>query len=494
MGGEEKEPFECTVEQLEKFLLQNGQPLPTLEEKGTITYHHRLVQMSSAILEKQNRKNIRFEYSGLKGRLRGMKDKLFSGTKKTSEKVKLIDLSSNTSDPPQSALEDLKQTFGFKTDLPRPEVDQAGEWTDRTVMENQRGGEWLNHSFSDDEDYQVDQNEDISRGVQELSINPSRRHNSRNVTFKPELSSISPDSSAQELGRNYQPMGSTPYQPRKRARKDDEPEKDERGPFKFNPRPPDFAKNEIGQNSFVLESKFKSKFTVRFDEKKISIESYLSAVDRWRRTNQATDSQAINIALDGFVNVELSNHINQGLLSEGSVHTFEEFVKQMRLFLGKTNEEYLEEFESTKRKPTESPFVFLSRLIDLLQMGMKLEKRTKEHNEMIVRRFLQGLNPQLRAQLKARDDPVTIANCAQIAHRVETAMSLPKGASVEKLNAIDAKPENKVRFQSESNRMKCSICNGEYHSTKNCFGNPASDKFDLARFYKINSHLSQEKN
>ena len=442
---ERKKPMNCSKRELENFLHSTGWALPDCDRE-LMVYHHRLIESAEQILRKQSREFIEFHKTWLKKRFGQLKG-LFNSRKEESEV-------STVSDTDFGNLIDLD---AMSEEIERPRVGKTTSFP--------------------------------SHNTQELSNNrpvdfpPPPPHMTQTVTFNDNLMTPSPVSAA-EIPRHDQRM-STPYnQPPKR------------------PRPENFHRSHIltpstGNNqSRGAEKPFRSKFLVKFDEKKSSIESYLAAVDRWRLANNISDDQAMAIALDGFTNLELANHVSTGIMSNEDILTFDDFVAKLREYLGRSRTQFLDEFDSTKRKSQESPYVFLARLTDLLKLGLEVDTLTPEHNALIVRRFLKGLHPKLRGLLEARDEEPQIDTVAKLAWKLETALSIPAGAvveTVEKVNAVNARSPNLERKVSFSREQKCGIC-ARNHATDRCFGNPASVNFDLQRFYAINSHLENSKN
>ena len=446
---ERKRPMDCSKRELEDFLHQNGYSLPECD-RDLMMYHHRLIESAEQILRKRDRTFIEFHSTGLKKRLGQLKG-LFNQRKNSESSAQSL------SPPPEiSAPRPSKPTLveiGFDPEIESRMNNLA---LSEDSIENYRPSGFPPPPPSMLAAPQVTFAQDNDRELSNLEANRGQ------------------DMSMRET--------STPYrQPAKRQRQESR--------IRSHIVTPSNQHKSENYSQFG-DKPFRSKFLTKFDEKKTSIESYIAAVDRWRVANEISDDQAMAVALDGFTNLELANHVSTGIMSSG-ISTFENFCQKLREYLGRSKTQFLDEFDSTKRKSQESPYVFLARLQDLLKLGLELEDLTSEHNELIVRRFLKGLHPKLRGLLEARDEVLTIDTVAKLAWRLETALQIPAGATVETINNIDTNKvvasEKKVSFQPK----KCEICGKSSHNTSRCFGNPASRDFDLNRFYSINNHLER---
>ena len=232
----------------------------------------------------------------------------------------------------------------------------------------------------------------------------------------------------------------------------------------------------------VVQSKqYTTKFTTIFNDATDDIEQYLIALKRWQRLNNIGDKVAISVALQNFKNCELSNY-TETALSDDAFRNLEIFCAEVKQMLGKTQNQWLDVFDSVKRKNNESCFTFFARLQTVLRNALGVTKLNAEHERLIVRKFLKSLNPTLRGHLESRDEPVNFHNAAMIANRIELALGLPKGSTVTEVHNIvpSTCPPQKQRNR---NKMYCHICCREgLHSTAYCYGNPNSDNFNLEKF------------
>ena len=235
----------------------------------------------------------------------------------------------------------------------------------------------------------------------------------------------------------------------------------------------------------VQPKPYTTKFTTMFNDTTDDIEQYLVALKRWQRLNNITDTVAISVGLQNFKSLELSN-FTETSLSSSAFRSIEAFCEEVTRTLGKTQNQWLDIFDSIKRKNNESSFTFFARLQSVLKNALGVTKLNAEHERLIVRKFLKSVHPTLRGHLESRDEPITFSNAAMIANRIELALGLPKGGTVTEVHNI---VPSKRPPQRGSNRAKywCHICNNEgSHTTDYCFGNPNSANFDLEKFKVVN--------
>ena len=232
----------------------------------------------------------------------------------------------------------------------------------------------------------------------------------------------------------------------------------------------------------VVQSKqYTTKFTTIFNDATDDIEQYLIALKRWQRLNNIGDKVAISVALQNFKNCELSNYTETALSDDAFQH-LSIFCAEVKQMLGKTQNQWLDVFDSVKRKNSESCFTFFARLQTVLRNALGVTKLNSEHERLIVRKFLKSLNPTLRGHLESRDEPVNFTNAAIIANRIELALGLPKGSTVTELHNI-VQSERPAQRSNNRKKMYCHICCREgLHSTAYCYGNPNSDNFNLEKF------------
>ena len=215
---------------------------------------------------------------------------------------------------------------------------------------------------------------------------------------------------------------------------------------------------------------FRSKFMTKFCERTVNIETYVSAVDRWRKSNNVSVESAVSVALGNFSNLELSNHIANSLTPQ-AYSDFDSFRAQMKQHLGKTTNEWYDIFDSATRMSSETTFVYFARLQNTLKLSLNITSLSDEHKRVVSRKFLKTIHPTLRSHLEARDTMPSFEELPQVAGRIETALKLPKG-SVATVNAINA-------------QLKCDLCKKPGHTLTQCWGNPLNDNFDLEKFRKL---------
>ena len=222
-----------------------------------------------------------------------------------------------------------------------------------------------------------------------------------------------------------------------------------------------------------------------FNDTTDDIEQYLVALKRWQRLNNITDTVAISVGLQNFKSLELSN-FTETSLSNYAFRSIDAFCEEVTRTLGKTQNQWLDIFDTIKRKQSESCFTFFARLQSVLKNALGVTNLNAEHERLIVRKFLKSIHPTLRGHLESRDEPITFANAAIIANRIELALGLPKGGTVTEVHNI---VQSKRPPQRGAGRAKhwCHICNREgSHTTDYCFGNPNSANFDLEKFKVVN--------
>ena len=224
---------------------------------------------------------------------------------------------------------------------------------------------------------------------------------------------------------------------------------------------------ESHHNDYQSEKPYRSKFITKFCERTVNIETYVSAVDRWRKSNNVSVESAISVALGNFSNLELSNHIANSLTPEAYTD-FDSFRAQMKQHLGKTTNEWYDIFDSATRMSSETTFVYFARLQNTLKLSLNITSLSDEHKRVVSRKFLKTIHPTLRSHLEARDTMPSFEDLPQVAGRIETALKLPKG-SVATVNAINP-------------QLKCDLCKKTGHTLSACWGNPLNENFDLEKF------------
>ena len=238
------------------------------------------------------------------------------------------------------------------------------------------------------------------------------------------------------------------------------------------------------------------KFTAKFDTDKMDIEDYLQNLARWQLANNASDHTTIMQGLQNFSNVGLANSIAETL----TCTDFAAFTEEMKVKLGKNRRQWYQTYNRDIRKKDESCFVLLGKLTSHLRLGLGVPELSDEHKSMIVEKFLDIVNPQLRGYLEARDEPVTYENVAEIANRIELAQNIPRTqpASINNFGAIKAKPDTGNSGFRNSSRpqqklLECHLCKTVGHTMDWCFGNPLSQKYDIKKFMEIQKFRSANK-
>ena len=235
---------------------------------------------------------------------------------------------------------------------------------------------------------------------------------------------------------------------------------------------------------------YKTKFTTIYKEKDCDIEQYITALQRWKRLNSIPDTVAISAGLQNFASCELANYTESGLSQDAFVN-FEVFSKELRKLLGRTSEQWLDSFDSCRRKPTESTFTFFARLQSILKSALKISEFSDEHKRLIKRKFLKSIHPTLRGHLELREIEPTFEELPFLANKIELSLDLPKGSTVEIHHMSESPKANASRnFKKESFKKgfdPCHICKASNHTTDYCFGNPMSERYNLEKFKAIHS-------
>ena len=253
---------------------------------------------------------------------------------------------------------------------------------------------------------------------------------------------------------------------------------------KIEPRLATRTQNEPAQNLVVQTKSYTTKFTTIFNEVSEDIEQYLVALKRWQRLNNISDRVAISVGLQNFKNSELANYTETSL-SEGAFLSLAVFCEEVTRMLGKTSNQWLDQFDSIKRRNSESCFTFFARLQSVLKNALGVSTLNSEHKRLIVRKFLKSVHPTLRGHLESRDEPISFDNAAMIANRIELALGLPKGSTVTEVHNIQQSSRPPQHKQTRAKHF-CHICNREgSHTTAYCYGNPNSENFDLDKFKVI---------
>ena len=120
-----------------------------------------------------------------------------------------------------------------------------------------------------------------------------------------------------------------------------------------------------------------------------------------------------------------------------------------------------------------------------------------------MRKFYKSVHPTLRGHLELREPEPSFTELPFLANKIELALSIEKGATVE-LNHISSaespksmKPKNLSESREPKGRVTwndrfCELCKGKNHTIEFCFGNPMGRNFDMLKFSKM--HNLNQKN
>ena len=242
--------------------------------------------------------------------------------------------------------------------------------------------------------------------------------------------------------------------------------------------PENYTENYVSAGFSRSESKLKTKFTTIYDDAKMTIEDYLKACDRWRRTNETSDDKAVLQALGNFKDVGLANNLEEHL-SEGALQDFDIFVAEVKHKLGKTQNQWLTNYENLRREKHETPFQLLSKLSANLKLGLGISRLTTGHEAMLTQKFLTLVHPALRGHLLARETPITYDNLAEQAQQIELAHRIPriKPVMMNEIQNTQKEPPKQVRFDKNRTEKVCTFCQRPYHEADRCWFNPHSKDF-----------------
>ena len=249
--------------------------------------------------------------------------------------------------------------------------------------------------------------------------------------------------------------------------------------------------NYVSAGFSRTESRLKTKFTTIYDDTKMTIEDYLKACDRWRRTNEASDDKAVLQALGNFKDVSLANNLEEHL-SEGAMQDFDIFIAEVKHKLGKTQNQWLTNYENLRREKHETPFQLLSKLSTNLKLGLGISRLTSGHEAMLTQKFLTLVHPALRGHLLARETPITFENLAEQAQQIELAHRIPRIQPAQVQNTEKSAPKQ-VRFDRNRTDKTCTFCKRPYHTADQCWFNPHSKDF-RPHYSRQNEAQNQSKN
>ena len=464
-----KTPEAATTEELEIFLRSHEVPIPVAREDPR--YRQILIERSTILLRIMGRGTLRVERRSFLNRLinrakRGTSPREnFSETEAALSVVSEPVLARRRMAPERQRLPTIEDRFHEQSDVdefsepeyaePPPQISSAlvGQLRNLTMNPTQP-------TFSPD-------------------IPPPLPPRPRFIPSSSDPGPSSIPSSMVEVPR---------VPPKKRVKQNVSDQSDMQQEMSYKNR--ESTKIERAPPVVVQTKGYTTKFTTIFNDTSDDIEQYLIALKRWQRLNNIGDRVAISVALQNFKNAELANYTETSL-SDGAFLSLDIFCEEVKQMLGKTQNQWLDVFDSIKRRGTESCFTFFARLQTVLRNALGVTKLNSEHERLIVRKFLKSVNPTLRGHLESRDEPVTFSNVAIIANRIELALGLSRGSTVTEVHNLmsEQRPKFSQRPQKSNQRNKqyCHICNKEgFHSTAYCYGNPNGDNFDLEKFKVVN--------
>ena len=464
-----KTPEELCTEELESFLKQHNLPTPH-KTTSHDTYRRLLVQMVKCFLTSQGRDTVFVEN-------RSLLNKVFKWTKSKKGKNK------NSSDRAMSLASEPVESHHQNIYLNRGNLITRRVHTSRDD-EIQTEPDYMTPPDDDQHSVAVDH---VLENLHNFDLREERTYKrpSHPPPLPPRDSSYGSSQGFNRVTIEPSAIEAPRLPPKKRQRHD-----------ATSVESPDVQDVSMRQrestklakaDSFLMQPKpYKTKFTTIFDEKSQDIEQFLIALKRWQRLNKIDDAVAISVGLQNFRNIELSNYIDASLPADAFT-SLDRFNEEVQKRLGKTANQWMDSFDSAKRKNSESCYTYFARLQSILRNGLNVSELNSEHKRLIVRKFLKSLHPTLRGHLESRDEPITFLNAAVIAHRVELALDLPKGSTVTELHNISVSSKQEFEPRNTKRSIFCHICKREgSHDTSRCFGNPNNPNFDLQKFKVIN--------
>ena len=467
-----KAPEDATIDELETFLRSHEVPIPATREDPR--YHSILIERSKILLRIMGRETLRVERRSILNKL------INKARRRTPTGIPTTETEYAMSIASEPVLARRRNVNERRNDRRNPSVhhnvQEEFERDSYTEPEYAEPPQALPHQF-------VNQ-------LRELAITPPTPKFSRDLPpplpprphFAPIVSdpgiSTSNQSSVVEAAR---------APPNKRVRQSTSIQ----SPFGQDLSMRNIESTKIDQAPpVVVQTKsYTTKFTTIFNDASDDIEQYLIALKRWQRLNGITDRVAISVGLQNFKNPELANY-TETALTELAFSSLSTFCEELTKMLGKTSNQWLDQFDSIKRRSNESCFTFFARLQTVLKNALGVTILNSEHKRLIVRKFLKSVHPTLRGHLESRDEPISFDNCAMIANRIELALGLPKAGTVTEIHNIVSSERPPKRYQNRAKHF-CHICNKEgSHATAYCYGNPNSANFDLDKF-KVVSGLSK---
>ena len=466
-----KAPEDATIDELETFLRSHEVPIPATREDPR--YHSILIERSKILLRIMGRDSLRVERRSILNKLiNKARRRTPTGVPTTETEYAM----SMASEPVLARRKNVNERRSERHKL--------------SVIHNFQG-EFEGDSYTEPEYAEPPQTlpHQFVNQLRELAITPTAPKFSQDIPPplppRPHFMAMSSDPASSSNPGSLVEAARIP--PTKRVRQSTDIE---------SPIGQDLSMRNIESPKIdhtppvVVQTKsYTTKFTTIFNDATDDIEQYLIALRRWQRLNNITDRVAISVALQNFKNCELSNYTETSL-TENAFLSLTTFCEEVTRMLGKTSNQWLDQFDSIKRRNTESCFTFFARLQTVLKNALGVANLNSEHKRLIVRKFLKSIHPTLRGHLESRDDPINFENCAMIANRIELALGLPKGGTVTELHNITSSERPPKRYQNRAKHF-CHICNKEgSHATAFCYGNPNSANFDLDKF-KVISGLSK---
>lgn len=187
-----------------------------------------------------------------------------------------------------------------------------------------------------------------------------------------------------------------------------------------------------------------------------------NSIPVWKKANNSTDEAAYLRQyirdLTRFKELGLLDNdavlINASLVKSGRTGIYaempkeaesevEEFIKYLRVAYGLSAVDLLRELQSTKQENHESPFAFLSRVINLYYEARNEPKKTvqqimvipTETNE-IIRLYLNGLkDPRVRVAIRSRLDDLDLTKIAKATRNAQMALKESNSLNVNHINA-----------------------------------------------------------
>ena len=471
-----KTPEDATTDELETFLLSHEVPIPASRDDPR--YRPLLIERAEILLRIMGRETIRIERQSFLNKLFSKGRKNAQGRAPPTENEYALSLAS---EPVINRRRNA--TPRVRKPLEEPEIFVQSE-----------------DDFMSEPDYAdppaVDVLENVNR-FQNLDINPRPRVFRQVPPPLPPRPNFFPSSSDPSHESNSSSAIEAPRAPYKKRVKrafEDSQEKQDISmknieSTKIQNQPNYHSEENASQPVFVQTKSYTSKFTTIFNEATDDIEQYLVALKRWQRLNNISDRIAISVGLQNFKSPELANCIETSL-GEEAFTSFSIFCEEVNRMLGRTKNQWLDIFDTVKRKSTDSCYTYFARLQMILRNALGVTKLNSEHERLVVRKFLKSINPTLRGHLESRDEPINFTNCPIIANRIELALGLSRGGTVTEVHNIThgSRANPKPNFRRS---QFCHICNKDgSHSTAYCYGNPNSDNFDLEKF-KVVSGISK---